>query len=183
MRNYKVLSTSVYECESLKLVPVRHEDRFEIMNWRNRQIEYLRQSRPLTEDEQNNYFSNVVASQFEKDNPEQLLFSYLKNNELIGYGGLVHIDWRNKHAEISFLLNPDNNNEISYLTLFSSYLALIEKVAVEINLNKIFTVGYDLISYRFEPLVGRKYDLDARLKDHKVIDEKPCDVLIYSKLL
>ena len=44
----------------------------------------------------------MVKKQFKEKQPNQLLFSFIENNLLIGYGGLVHIDWTNKNAEISF---------------------------------------------------------------------------------
>lgn len=183
MRNYKILSSSIFEIENFKIVPIRYDDRFIIMDWRNEQIEYLRQAKPLTEEEQEYYFSNTIASLFKEEKPEQLLFSFLENEELIGYGGLVHINWQDRHAEISFLLSPSYNIRSSYLKLFSVYLILIEKAATELCLNKIFTVGYNLKSYRFLPLIDQNYNLDATLKKHKVINGKSCDVLIYSKLL
>jgi hypothetical protein len=36
---------------------------------------------------------------------ESLLFSFLKNGECIGYGGLVHINWIDQNAEISFMID------------------------------------------------------------------------------
>ena len=46
----------------------------------------------------------------------------------IGYGGLVHINWIDKNAEISFVLNTNlESNEFSFH--WSNYLGLIEKVA------------------------------------------------------
>ena len=35
-----------------KIVPIRYEDRFDIMKWRNEQMYHLRQSKPLTEEDQ-----------------------------------------------------------------------------------------------------------------------------------
>lgn len=183
MRKYKALSSSIFEIENIKIVPIRYEDRFRIMDWRNEQIVYLRQAEPLTDKDQEYYFSNTIAPLFEEENPEQLLFSLLENEELIGYGGLVHINWQDKHAEISFLLSSVNSIKESYFKFFSVYLMLIEKAAGELGLKKIYTYGYDVESYRFLPLISQAYNLDATLKRHKVIDEKSSDVLIYSKLL
>lgn len=183
MRNYKALSSSVFEYENFRIVPVRCEDRFQIMKWRNEQVEYLRQAKPLTIKDQEYYFKNTIAPLFEDDKPEQLLFSYFENDELIGYGGLVHINWKDKYSEISFLLNPDYNVEAIYFEYFSVFLKLIEMAAIELGHNKIFTFGYDLDSYRFLPLPEQGYGLDARLERHKVINSKSCDVLIYSKIL
>lgn len=45
------------------------------MKWRNEQIYHLRQAKPLTKEDQNAYFENVVAKLFEDDHPNQILFS------------------------------------------------------------------------------------------------------------
>jgi hypothetical protein len=42
---------------------------------------------------------------FEQQQPSQLLFSFLENDKCIGYGGLVHINWIDSNAEISFIMN------------------------------------------------------------------------------
>ena len=55
---------------------------------------------------------------FETDQPYQILFSFLKNNEFIGYGGLVHINWEEKKAEISFLLNTKINEKLFVSSLY-----------------------------------------------------------------
>ena len=105
MRTYKCLNQQVFEAKQYKLVPLRDEDKYDIMQWRNEQIYHLRQNKPLTKEAQENYFQTVVSSLFEQEQPNQILFSYLENDVCIGYGGLVHINWIDKHAEISFIIN------------------------------------------------------------------------------
>src|SRR5207342_3568736 len=102
---YKCLEKQVYKSGKFSLVPLRSEDKFDIMKWRNEQIYHLRQQKPLNEFEQEKYFRTVVASLFEQEQPAQVLFSYLENDECIGYGGLVHINWKDRYAEISFIIN------------------------------------------------------------------------------
>lgn len=183
MNSYKVLSKQVYSKDEFKIIPIRFEDRYDIMKWRNEQIDILRQDSLLTEEMQDEYFNNVVLNLFDKAQPEQLLFSFLKDGELIGYGGLVHIDWKNKNAEISFLLNTDLNYIDFYLLTFDVFLNLIKEVAISIDMHKIFTYGYCTEEYRFKPLIHNNYILEAKLKDHVLINEKLTDVKIYSKIL
>jgi hypothetical protein len=45
MSSYKVLNKQVFSSGNFSIVPIRIEDRFEIMKWRNEQIYYLRQFR------------------------------------------------------------------------------------------------------------------------------------------
>ena len=104
---YKVLSQSVFQEGDYKIVPIRFEDRLDIMQWRNEQIYHLRQAKPLTAADQENYFVNTVAKLFDEEKPAQILFSYLENDVCIGYGGLVHINWIDKNAEISFIMNTE----------------------------------------------------------------------------
>ncbi|HMR86859.1 MAG TPA: GNAT family N-acetyltransferase, partial [Saprospiraceae bacterium] len=99
---YKSLNLAEISDGQYKIVPIRYEDRLNIMKWRNEQMYHLRQSKPLTEEEQERYFTNVVAQLFDKEQPDQILFSYLEGDVCIGYGGLVHINWIDKNAELSF---------------------------------------------------------------------------------
>ena len=52
------------------------------MKWRNEQMYHLRQSKVLTLKDQN-YFKNVISKLFSKKKPNQLLFSFFKNNNFI----------------------------------------------------------------------------------------------------
>ena len=84
----------------------------------NEQIFHLRQFEPLTKIKQDLYFTNIVSKLFKEEQPNQILFSFLKNGECIGYGGLVHINWIDRHAEISFIINTILDNEINFIIDF-----------------------------------------------------------------
>ena len=51
----------------------------------------------------------------------------IKNEELIGYGGLVHINWINKSAEISFLMNTKLESKY-FSTHWKMFLKLIKEI-------------------------------------------------------
>lgn len=182
MPEYKILTKQTFTSGRFALVPIRLEDRYDIMKWRNEQIYHLRQAKPLTQEDQDAYFENVVAKLFDQDKPNQILFSFLEDGELIGYGGLVHIDWHSKHSEISVLLNTELN-ESNYKFLALIFFSLIEKVGIELKLNKIYTYGYDFDDSRFEPLYKSGFILDAFLHEHVFVNEKLVPVRIYSKIL
>ena len=78
MNSYKKLGKHTFRKGNYALVPLRMEDRYDIMRWRNEQLYHLRQQKPLTEPDQETYFSTVVAKLFQQDAPDQLLFSYLE---------------------------------------------------------------------------------------------------------
>lgn len=150
---------------------------------RNEQIYNLRQRELLTKEAQEAYFAGVVDKLFTQEQPSQILFSFLQDDMCIGYGGLVHIDWMNKNAEISFILNSENNNQENYLKLFNIYLKLIEELAKTMALHKIYTYGYATGEYRFIPLIENSFDEEAVLAKHIAINGKLHDIKIYSKLL
>ena len=67
MREYKCLSKQSYSLNEYQIFPIRDEDKYDIMQWRNDQIYHLRQSQPLTKESQDNYFNNVIQKLFEKE--------------------------------------------------------------------------------------------------------------------
>lgn len=182
MNKYKVLVKQVFKNNEYKIVPIRFEDRFEIMKWRNEQIYHLRQNTPLTVQEQDNYFQNVVSRLFEQEKPNQILFSFLKDDICIGYGGLVHINWIDKNAEISFIMNTELEKE--YFTQnWIKYLGLIEEVAFkELYFYKIYIYAFDLRPHLYKALSQACYFEDARLKNHCYFEGEFIDVVIYSKI-
>jgi RimJ/RimL family protein N-acetyltransferase len=181
MAIYKVLNNQVFSAGNYSIVPIRMEDRYAIMKWRNEQIYHLRQDRPLTKADQDAYFENVVSKLFDEEKPKQILFSYLEGDKCIGYGGLVHINWIDKHAEISFIMDTDLEKDF-FTFHWQTNLGLIEKVAFkEINLYKIFTYAFDLRPKLYEALKGRGYEWEARLKEHCFFEGSFVDILIHSK--
>ena len=181
MSSYIVLNKQIFSSGNFSIVPIRIDDRFIIMKWRNQQIYHLRQNKALTESDQKIYFSNVVAQLFLQEKPEQILFSYLEGDKCIGYGGLVHINWADLNAEISFIMNTELEQQ--YFSFhWSTYLKLIEKVAFqELNLHKIFVYAFDLRPHLYEVLVQNDYVREAELKEHCNFNQKYISVIIHSK--
>jgi len=182
MGEYKILKRQVFTDGAFSIVPVRYEDRLDIMKWRNEQIYHLRQARPLTEADQENYFNNVVARLFDQQLPGQVLFSYLENGRCIGYGGLVHINWIDKNAEISFLINTELEDQ-HFHRHWGIYLGLIEQVAFgEMGLHKLYTYAFDLRPHLYEAIERKGYIREAVLKEHCLFDGTYKDVVIHSKI-
>ena len=183
MSTYKVLDKQEYKLDDFCLTPIRHEDRFKIMKWRNEQIYHLRQSEPLTVEKQENYFKTTVASLFNEERPNHILFSFLEGNECIGYGGLVHINWIDRNAEVSFIMNT-RLEEASFSKNWSMFLKCLEMLAFgELEFHKIFIYAFDLRPHLYNVLELNGYFQDARLIDHCFFKGDFKDVLIYSKLM
>ena len=182
MNTYKVLNKQVYSDGDISLVPIRLEDRYDIMKWRNEQIYHLRQNKPLTKDDQDKYFTNNVAKLFDQEKPKQILFSYLREEQCIGYGGLVHINWVDRNAELSFIMNTSLERENFEFHWFN-YLNLILDVAfTQLNLHKIYTYALDLRPHLYPIFLEKGFTQEAILKEHAFFDNRFVDVVIHSKL-
>lgn len=182
MRSYKCLNINKFESNGFHIEPLRDEDKYAILEIRNQQIYHLRQTEQLTIEKQNIYFETIVSNLFEQEKPNQLLFSFFENNIFIGYGGLVHINWIDKNAEISFVMKTELENEY-FSKYWSSFLSLIEEVAFfELNFHKIFTYAFDLRPHLYSVLEKNGFIEEARLKEHCLFDNKFLDVVYHAKI-
>jgi len=178
-KTYKNLSQQIFKKEEYKIIPIRHQDRFDIMQWRNEQMYHLRQTEILTEDTQENYFNNTIARLFEVQEPNQILFSYLKNDICIGYGGLVHIDWEIKKAEVSFIMNTKLEKDFFELH-WTMFLRLLKKVAFdELQFNSLFTYAYNFRPHLYPVLERNIFEFKSKKKNEIDVDGKMIDVLIH----
>jgi len=180
-RTYKSINKQVFSIGDYSIAPIREEDKYEIMQWRNEQMYHLRQQELLTKDKQDNYFENVVAKLFDEEKPNQLLFSYLQNDKCIGYGGLVYINWQQKTAELSFIMETKLEKDF-FEKHWLTFIHLIEKVAFnELQLNAIFTYAYDLRPHLYPVLEKADFVLQKVLSNEIIVDNQAIDVLIHQK--
>lgn len=179
--SYRVLNKQVFSKGEYSIVPIRWEDRYDIMKWRNEQIYHLRQSKPLTKKDQDLYFEQVVSQLFDDEKPQQILFSYLKNDVCIGYGGLVHINWVDKNAEISFIMDTQLENNHFELH-WKNFLYLIEDVAFNhLYFHKIFTYAFDIRPHLYHILEKCGFKFEAELKEHCYFKDNFISIKIHSK--
>jgi hypothetical protein len=180
--NYKALKKSTLIEGEYSIIPLRYDDRIHIMEWRNQQLFHLRQIAPLTIQNQDIYFENVIAKLFEQANPSQILFSFLKNEICIGYGGLVHINWIDKNAEISFIMNTKLEKEY-FEKNWNIFLDFIQKVAFDdLKLHKISTYAFDLRPNLYKIFENKGFFKDAILRDQIFHNELYINVVIHSKI-
>jgi len=178
---YKILNVQVFKCGDYSLQPIRWEDRYDIMHWRNEQMFHLRQDKELTPLDQDAYFENVISKLFDQEQPEQILFSLLKEEKCIGYGGLVHIDWKQRKAEVSFLIDTEIE-KTQFKKLWLLYIGMIEKVAFnQINLNEIFTYSYEVRPKLYPILDQAGFIEKERILNAIQIQNNPVDALIHIK--
>lgn len=181
---YKCLSKEKYSFNSYSLITIRNQDIFRIKDWRNEQIIILRQNLLLTDEDQISYFNRYVFPLLQQIHPRQILFSYLKDEKLIGYGGLTNIDWLSKRAEVSFLLdNKRTKNYQLYKEEFKIFLILIKLIAFEdLRFNRLFTETYDIRSYHISTLEESNFSYEGRLRKHVLIDGKLVDSVLHGCL-
>ena len=177
---YTKLKVGTYRFKDFQIAPIRFNDRVKIRAWRNEQMVHLRQGQELSAKDQDNYYQNVVCKLFEEEQPKQILFAFLEKGELVGYGGLVHINWIDKHAEVSFLMNTELQ-ESRFADYWGNYLKLLRFVAFDaLKFRKIFTYAFDVRPHLYPVLQDAGFIEEAILKDHCCINSEFKDVLIHS---
>ena len=181
MISYACLKKNTFTLGDYQLFPIRKEDIFLIKEWRNSQIDVLRQQEPLTDEDQLRYYHNSIVPSFSDKYPRQILFSLLKDNRCIGYGGLVHINWKDNRAEISFLVDTQRiENKKQYENDFLHYLELMKEIAFnELKLLKITGETYDIREHHISIIEKSGFKLAGRLKQHIKINGKYIDALCH----
>jgi len=153
--------------------------------WRNSQIEILRQTKPLTAFNQEEWFQKIS-----KDKGQTIFSLFLldKNNKLkefIGYCGLVYIDYDNRNAELSFVVNPKRCKDAK--TYEKDCLAVLHMLCrygfEEINLNKIFTETFPFRKKHMKILEKFGFKKERNLIKNRFSKEKSLNSLIHSVLL
>jgi RimJ/RimL family protein N-acetyltransferase len=182
---YKCLSNIYFQENTFSLVPIREEDIQIIRQWRNDQIKILRQKELITEQQQIAYFEKNIWSLFNQECPNQLIFSYLENNKLIGYGGLVHINWLDRRAEISFLLDSEfifDTDVHDYY--FDIYLKLIQMVGFDdLKFHKLHAEIYDTRPHHIAILEHNNFVKEGVLREHVLIEGAYKNSILCGKLL
>ena len=167
-----------------QLTSVRMEDAAPIMKWRNEQISALRQTSPLSETEQNTYFQDVVKPSFSQKQPNIVLLRFTYENNLIGYGGLVHINWTSMKAEVSFLLETERGKDtFQYGRDCSIFLNLLMRCAFDnVGLNKIYTHSYSHRGFHVNSIEASGFRREGVLRQDEKVDGQWVDAVIASCL-
>jgi RimJ/RimL family protein N-acetyltransferase len=185
-------SSSAYTClirskishEDYSIRTVESGEIESIRQWRNAQKDILRQKHEISQEEQLAYYDQYVWPTLAFPHPKNILLAYLKSDLLIGYGGLVHINWEDRRGEISFLLDPlrTYDKEV-YKKEFLIFLKLIKSLAFEdLKLQKLFTETFASRSYHISVLEAAGFSLEGRMRQHVIINGQSVDSLIHGYL-
>lgn len=134
--------------------PIKKENIFLILKWRNEQLDVLRQKKRITCMEQVRWFDGL-----KKDRNQKLFAIFEKagpRDNFIGYCGLTHIDYLNRRAEISFLVDT-NRTKIGSLYMMDMLSALS------------FLAGYAFLKLRLKRIFTETYEF--RKKHIKILEE------------
>lgn len=179
--NYLCLKQQEFAKGDYTLVPFREEDLFLIMDWRNAQMAILRQKTPLTHEEQETYYNDVILPSGNEEHPKQILFSILLKGKCIGYGGLVHIDWGANEAEVSFLVDSvRKEGSPHYVSDFKAFLQMIKVAAFgDLGLDTLMTETYDVRPVHIATLESEGFVEERRIKEGKEINGVKIDSIIH----
>ena len=183
-RQYSCADLNGLACGRYRLRPIHWDDRLPIREWRNAQLDVLRQLAPLTVAEQDRYFETIVQPQLEQAEPAQVLVALLEDDRLIGYGALVHVSWANRRAEVSFMTEGSRQDEATFRTDLAAFLELIIEVARDrLNLHRLSTEAYAFRTVFIEVLESAGFQREGVLRDNVWIDGGFVDSVLHGRLL
>ena len=167
---------------------IAREDMEPIRRWRNAQLRVLRQACEIWPEEQRRYFDELVLPTFEDRHPSQVLLTLLLDGERVGYGGLTHIDWGARRAELAFLGPPERSDDPErpdalerYGPDFRAFLALaIDGIAfADLGLHRVFSETFDVRPHTIAILESFGFVAEGRMRDHVRIDGRYADSLLH----
>ena len=181
---YRCLDLDVFHDGAYAITPLRKEDMMPIMTWRNAQQAVLRGKTTLTEEQQQGYWLRVIEPSFAQEEPAQLLFTFFFQHEPIGYGGLVHLSWQDRRAEVSFLVAPERAENLPiYARDFAAWLGMLKLIAFkQLRLQRLSTETYDIRKHHIQVLEASGFAFEGRMRRHLIIDGQPVDSLIHGCL-
>ena len=182
--DYLVMPRASLQDGLIYLRAVNYSDIESIRHWRNSQIDVLRQASLITCEEQERYFSEQIWPDKLSPYPKQVLLAIEKNYELIGYGGLVNLNWQDQRAEVSFLLSPKiENSSNERARIFLSFLGLIQELAFEdLGLSRLWTETFEFRTAHISVLEEAGALLEGSIRSHVRINGKNIDSKLHGKL-
>jgi len=155
-----------------------------IRQWRNAQIDVLRQAAPISPQQQADYYVREIWPAKRLAEPRNILLIYLEDGRPIGYGGLVHIAWEHRRAEVSFLLDPAAvRSDAELAALFSRFLKLIKELADhDLGFIRLHTETYAIRHVHIATLEACGFRREGCLRRHVIIDGRPTDALLHGCL-
>tara|TARA_Y100001973_G_C5186120_1_gene327945 strand:+ start:1074 stop:1589 length:516 start_codon:yes stop_codon:yes gene_type:complete len=160
-----------------KLDTIENEHIHLIRKWRNEQINVLRQARLINKIEQEEYFSKIHLDD------RQMLFSILEDGQLVGYCGLVNINYINGTCELSFICNTEIINTPKYdKILLFTFAELAKNAFMSLGLNRIWTETYDFRRHHLNLLEEFGMIKEGILREQIFYNGERHDSIVHSML-
>lgn len=184
MSGWSCLTAQRFTHGAYALVPIAPEHIEPIRCWRNAQMDVLRQTEPISPEEQDTYYTRHIWPTMTQAQPVNVLVGFLHEGSLIGYGGLVHIAWEHRRAEVSFLLEHARiHDEIGYARDFTAFLQLVREMAFnDLQLHRLFTETYAIRSHHIRVLEAAGFLLEGTMRDHVCLNGVYFNSLIHGAL-
>lgn len=166
------------------LRPVNEGDIESIRQWRNAQMEVLRQAGPITPAMQRRYFCRAIWPQMERKQPDTVLLAVECERAFVGYGGLVHCQWQHRRAEVSILFAPAIAADApQYRRCLLAFLAMIDELAFDrLRLGRLTLETYDIRPFHVAVIEEAGYSREGRLRQHVTIGGNRFDSLLHGRL-
>jgi RimJ/RimL family protein N-acetyltransferase len=169
-----------------RYLPLRREDIQALREFRNAQMDVLRQNELISPERQEAWFEREVVPTQGVERPHQVLVSILADGDrFVGYGGLTNLNWPELRAEVSFLVDPERARDPAlYRADMTSFLAYLARLAFEeLGLNRLFAETYAFREAHIGILEESGYQLEGRLREHiQLGDGKAGDSVVHGLL-
>jgi len=118
------------------------------------------------------------------DEPEEALVMFEHGGNLLGYGGLVNIDWTSLRGEVSYLAATDRARDLTvYVADFARFLRWVEVFAfADLHLKRIHTETWEFRTTHLQVLEEHGFQLEGRLRRHIIKDGVAHDALLHGLL-
>jgi RimJ/RimL family protein N-acetyltransferase len=183
-RRYVCLPDEAVTQGEYSLVTVQDDHIEAIRQWRNAQIDVLRQAAPISPEQQVAYYAQHIWPALEVPQPANILLVLQQGSQPIGYGGLVHLAWEHRRGEVSFLLDTVLTADTTrHARLFEIYLGLIKTLAFDkLGLHRLCTETYAFRDGTIGVLEQSGFRLEGRLRDHVWVRGQWVDALMHGCL-
>ena len=163
------------EGKNIKLLEIEEGDLEQLKEWRNSDFvrPYTRQFKPLTMTDQKNWFQSLSTS-------NNIMFTIVYEEILIGCCGLTYIDWKNGNAEISIYIGNKDWQRKGYAS--ESLQLLLNYGFNELRLHRIYAIIFDYNKESIKLFEKNGFTFDGCIKESRYWDGKYHNELIYSVL-
>lgn len=178
MKNQKI--KFFYKYNNRYLYPLEKTYLPKLKEWRNAQVRALRQFKPLTDFHQKRWYAHL------KEDEKQTLFALMEGGSskprLIGYCGIVYLDWKNKRGELTFMADPARaEKKERYKRDFLAFLNMICRYGFEeLGLNKLYSETFEFRKNHIKMLKEFGFQTDGILRQHHFTDGKYYDSVVQS---